>query len=122
MWGKQQYHLHFLAPLFSGCNYEPMLLVSMQRFKAFLRLFVQYPEQTKMVWKQSVVHKAFFKNKTKGAVGIFQNQLHELNWALSDDGRCKTQARWSFYIWDITTAQFRNRLFASWEDKFLAQL
>ncbi|CAE7270862.1 unnamed protein product, partial [Symbiodinium microadriaticum] len=106
VWGKQQYHLHFTAPLFSGYNYEPMLLVAAMRFRAFMRLFVQHQTKAMEVWKYSIQQKAFFKNKTKGIVGLFQNQLHELDWAISPDGMCHTADGWSFCIWDITTAQF----------------
>ena len=122
VWGKQQYHLHFTAPLFSGYNYEPMLLVAAMRFRAFMRLFVQHQTKAMEVWKYSIQQKAFFKNKTKGIVGLFQNQLHELDWAISPDGMCHTADGWSFCIWDITTAQFEQRLFSSWEDKLLPHL
>ncbi|CAE7253684.1 unnamed protein product [Symbiodinium sp. CCMP2592] len=105
-----------------GTMYEPMFLVAMSRFKAFLRLFSQHQEATKLVWKQSVEHKAYFKNKTKGAVGIFQNQLHDLDRALLADGTCQTKDGWSFCIWSITTSQFQKRLIASWEDNLLSHL
>ncbi|OLP84062.1 putative 149 kDa protein [Symbiodinium microadriaticum] len=122
IWGKQQYHLHFLAPLFSGGNYEPMLVVVMSRFRAFMRMFTQHMEQTKRVWKTSVEKKTFFKNQTKGIVGLFQNQLLELDWALQADGRCTTPDGWTFVVWEITVAQFEKRVMSSWEDKLLLQL
>ncbi|CAE7896484.1 unnamed protein product [Symbiodinium necroappetens] len=122
IWGKQQYHLHFLAPLFSGGNYEPMPVVAMSRFRAFMRMFTQHMEQTKRVWKTSVEKKTFFKNQTKGIVCLFQNQLLELDWALQEDGRCTTSDGWTFVVWDITLAQFEKRVTSSWEDKLLLQL
>ncbi|CAE7472939.1 Pol [Symbiodinium sp. CCMP2592] len=63
VWGKKQYHLHYLSPLFSGQHYEPSLYVARHRFSALLRLFARHEALVRQVWDQSILAKSYFKGK-----------------------------------------------------------
>ena len=115
VWGKKQYHLHYLAPLFSGQEYEPATYVARQRFAALLRLYLSHPDMVKQVWDQSIHAKAFYKGKTRGTISLFQHQLNDLGWAMQPGGDCETAQGWRFNIWSITTSQFLERVTESWE-------
>ena len=115
VWGKKQYHLHYLAPLFSGQDYEPATYVARQRFAALLRLYLSHPDMVKQVWDQSIHAKAFYKGKTRGTISLFQHQLNDLGWAMKPGGECETTQGWRFNIWNITTSQFLERVTESWE-------
>ncbi|CAE7295757.1 unnamed protein product [Symbiodinium sp. CCMP2592] len=120
--GKLQYHLHYLAPLFSGDRYEPVLYIAERRFGTFLRSATRNLPLVKDVWKKAFQRGCFFKRKTRGCVSIFQNQLHELGWALDENGRCTTPSNKVFNIWDITTKQFKDSILESWEIDLLRHL
>ena len=122
VWGKQQYHLHFLTPLFSGTIYEPMLYTARRRFASFLRSVTLEPQLVKDNWRLSITQYSFFKKRTKGPISILQNQLHELGWQLHADGKCTTPAGRVFYIWDVSATQFGDVVRDSWEDVLLQQL
>ena len=120
--GKQQYHLHYLAPLFSGDFYEPFLYVANKRFSTFTRNLTRNTTLVKELWKLAIRQGCFFKRKTRGCVSILQNQLHELGWALAEDGKCTTPTGHTFMIWDISTKQFRDLALESWELDLLRHL
>ncbi|CAE7817828.1 unnamed protein product [Symbiodinium sp. CCMP2592] len=122
VWGKKQYHLHYLTPLFSGSNYEPMIYVAKRRFALFLRAMALEQDMIKNNWKLSIQSRSFFKKRTKGPVSILQNQLHTMGWELQDNGTCTTTSGFTFTIWDISAAQFQDVFIASWEDSLLQQL
>ncbi|CAE7621051.1 RTase [Symbiodinium sp. CCMP2592] len=122
VWGKKQYHLHYLTPLFSGTAFEPLLYMARYRFAAFLRLLTQHEQLVKDVWAKSVKAKTFFKNSTKGAISLLQNLLFDLDWEIYDDGTCVTGQGWKFPIWDISLAQFLDSARRSWENNILRHL
>ena len=122
VWGKKQYHLHYLSPIFSGTNYEPTLHVAKTRFSALLRFYTHHPQLAMDVWDKSLNAGCFFKNRTKGTISIFQNQLRDLNWELHPGGRCVTGQGWQFIIWKITTHQFQQCILESWEYYLLQHL
>ncbi|CAE7360715.1 unnamed protein product, partial [Symbiodinium sp. CCMP2456] len=122
VWGKMRYHLHFLSPLMSGSVFEPAIYVGRCRFAAFMRAFSREEQLIKEVWKLATRSGAFYKNRTRGMVSIFQNQLHGLGWAFCEDGMCTTPRGWSFRIWEISSAQFNDLLMQSWEDNLLQHL
>ena len=78
--GKLQYHLHYLAPVFSGTIYEPFLHIARRRFSIFTRALVQHGTLVRELWKLSVQKGHFFKKKTRGGISILQNQLHEMGY------------------------------------------
>ncbi|CAE6945510.1 unnamed protein product [Symbiodinium sp. CCMP2592] len=119
VWGKKQYHIHYLAPVFSGTCYEPLIYSAKRRFRAMLRSLVTNQQQVMDNWLLSCRTGSYFKRKTRGAVSIFQNQLHGLGWAFMEDGTCTTPRGWTFKIWDITTSRFDDALQVSWEDTLL---
>ena len=91
-------------------------------FSAFLRFYTRHPQLAMEVWDKPIHAGCFFKNKTKGTISIFQNQLHDLNWELHPGGRCVTGQGWQFTIWQITTYQFQQCLLESWEYHLLQHL
>ena len=105
VWGKKQYHLHYLSPLFSGQQYEPVLYMAKHRFAALLRLFVRHETLVKQVWDQSINAKSYFKGKSRGCISLFQSQLNDLGWEMYAGGKCVTDQGWEFSIWEISSAQ-----------------
>ncbi|CAE7413448.1 unnamed protein product [Symbiodinium sp. CCMP2592] len=122
VWGKKQYHLHYLTPLFSGTCYEPVLYLAKYRFSALLRLMARDLPLLQEVWDLAIQKKAFFKRATKGMVSLFLNQLHDLGWELQRDGTCISLDGWVFKIWEISAAQFADIVSADWERNLLQHL
>ncbi|CAE7903907.1 unnamed protein product [Symbiodinium microadriaticum] len=122
VWGKQQYHLHYLAPLFSGQTYEPVRYLAGYRFSSFLRNLARDPDTVKEVWNLAVHNKAYFKKQTRGTISMLQHQLHDLGWKLLMDGTCESVGGWSFKIWDISAAQFQQVVQDDWEHGLLQHL
>ncbi|CAE7571190.1 unnamed protein product [Symbiodinium sp. CCMP2592] len=122
VWGKIQYHLHFLCPIFSGTLYEPQFYLVKTRFHAMLRALTMDEELVKEVWRLSCESGSFVKRKTRGMISILQNQLHDLGWEIKPDGQCSTTSGWCFSIWDISVAQFLEIAWESWEGRLLQYL
>ncbi|CAE7792033.1 unnamed protein product [Symbiodinium sp. CCMP2592] len=122
VWGKKQYHLHYLSPLFSGQQYEPSLYVARHRFSALLRLFARHEALVRQVWDQSILAKSYFKGKSRGCISLFQSQLNDLGWAMYPGGRCITHQGWEFSIWQVSTAQFLQVVQQAWEHSLLQHL
>ncbi|CAE7560123.1 unnamed protein product, partial [Symbiodinium sp. CCMP2456] len=122
VWGKQQYHLHFLTPLFSGTIYEPFLYIADKRFKAMLRAVSLDSDMVKTNWRLSLEKMAYFKRKTRGPMSILQNQLNDMGWEMEVDGKCNSPTGHSFYIWDISVPQFKQVVMESWEKSLLQHL
>ena len=122
VWGKKQYHLHFLTPLFSGTIYEPVIFTARRRFASFLRSVALEAEMVKQNWKLSIQRQSFFNKRTRGPTSILQNQLHGLGWEMAEDGQCVTPLGHSFCVWDISMAQFHDAIQLSWEESLLQHL
>ncbi|CAE7670465.1 unnamed protein product [Symbiodinium sp. CCMP2456] len=122
VWGKKQYHLHYLAPLFSGADYEPMLYLAKYRFSSFMRMVARDLTLVTEVWNLAISNKAYFKRFTKGTVSLLQCQLNDLGWELKQDGTCTSCGGWIFKIWDISMAQFQHLVREDWEQGLLQHL